>query len=223
MRIGQLAARTGLTTKTIRFYESTGVLPEPERRPSGYRHYDEAAVDRLGFIRAAQAAGLSLAEIRNVITVRDSGGAPCQHVLALLNTHAADLDRRIAELTHLREQVDRLRSRASTLDPATCSPADICQLIPLDAVPHHDGATSPSRRHSSPAARSSPGRSSRFVVARDAEPSTATRAVGRRHSVDALIGPAEQRGGQLPHERGDPGQAVVHRIDVSMPEVQVTR
>jgi DNA-binding transcriptional MerR regulator len=134
VRIGQLAARTGLTTKTIRFYESAGVLPAPARRPSGYRDYDEGAVDRLAFVKAAQAAGLSLAEIREIITVRASSGAPCQHVLTLLDSHAADLDRRIAELTALRADVERLRSRAGTLDPATCDPSVVCQVIPADVV-----------------------------------------------------------------------------------------
>lgn len=135
MRIGELAARTGLTTKTLRFYESAGVLPAPQRRPSGYRAYDEGAVDRLAFVRAAQAAGLTLAEIRDVIAVRDGVGAPCHHVVALLDAHAADLDRRIAELVTLRADVERLRRRAGTLDPATCSPAAVCQVIPTDAVP----------------------------------------------------------------------------------------
>ena len=141
VRIGELAARTGLTTKTIRFYESAGVLPAPQRRPSGYREYDAGAVDRLAFVRAAQAAGLTLAEIRDVIAIRDSSGAPCNHVLTLLDSHAADLDRRIAELTALRADVERLRRRASTLDPATCSPAAICQVVPTDAVPHDEGSS----------------------------------------------------------------------------------
>ena len=134
MRIGELAARSGRTAKTIRFYESAGVLPAPARRPSGYREYEESAVDRLTFVKAAQAAGLTLAEIRDIIVARDGSGAPCEHVVALLDTHAADLDRRIAELTALREQVQRLRSRARTLDPATCSPAAVCQVISTDAV-----------------------------------------------------------------------------------------
>ena len=142
MRIGQLAARTGLTTKTIRFYEDVGVLPPPHRLPSGYRDYGEGSIDRIAFVRAAQAAGLTLAEIREVIAVRDSSGAPCEHVLGLLDAHAEDLDRRIAELAALRADVDRLRLRAGSLDPATCSPAEVCQLIPGRAAPSQDNAAS---------------------------------------------------------------------------------
>ena len=146
VRIGELAARAGLTTTTLRFYESAGVLPAPQRRPSGYREYDEGALDRLAFVRAAQAAGLSLAEIRDIIAVRDSHGAPCQHVVALLDAHAVDLDRRIAELTALRADVERLRRRAATLDPATCSPTGVCQLIPSDGpARHRSGARTEAR------------------------------------------------------------------------------
>ena len=63
-----------MTTKTIRFCEASGVLPAAVRRPSGYREYDEGAVGRLAIVRAVQAAGLTLAEIRDVIAVRDSRG-----------------------------------------------------------------------------------------------------------------------------------------------------
>lgn len=129
MRIGELALRSGLTAKTLRFYEQAGVLPEPERNPSGYRDYDESAMTRLRFVKAAQAAGLTLAEIRQVIDVRDQTGPPCRHVTELLDTHALDLDRRIAELTALREEVRRLRNRADRLDPASCPPAAVCQVI----------------------------------------------------------------------------------------------
>jgi MerR family copper efflux transcriptional regulator len=131
MRIGQLASRAGVTVKTIRFYEQAGVLPEPARRESGYRDYDESDVPHLQFVKAAQAAGLTLAEIREVIAVREHGGPPCQHVVELLDAHTADLDRRIAELTALRADVKRLRARADTLDPSRCAPATVCQVIPI--------------------------------------------------------------------------------------------
>lgn len=132
MRIGELAARAALTVKTLRFYESAGVLPAPARLPSGYRDYDEAALARLRFVRAAQAAGLTLAEIRQVVAIREQDGPPCRHVAALLDAHAADLDRRIAELTSLREEVRRLRDRADDLDPADCAATAVCHVIPTD-------------------------------------------------------------------------------------------
>ena len=130
MRIGDLANRAGLTVKTLRFYEKAGVLTPAARLPSGYRDYDETALARLRFVKAAQAAGLTLAEVRQVIAVRDDDGPPCQHVTGLLDAHADDLDRRIAELTSLRTDITYLRDRASTLDPAACDPAGVCHIIP---------------------------------------------------------------------------------------------
>ena len=130
MRIGQLAERAGMTAKALRFYEQTGLLPAPHRTPSGYRDYDETALDRLRFIKGAQAAGLTLAEITEVIAAREHTGSPCAHVAALLDARAADLDARIAELHGLRAEVQRLRDRATTLDPAACGVDKICHVIP---------------------------------------------------------------------------------------------
>lgn len=131
MRIGRLAQQAGVTTKTLRFYEQAGLMPAPQRTPAGYRDYDEAALDRLRFVRAAQAAGLTLAEVADVIAVRERTGAPCEHVTALLDQHAADLDSGIAELSALREEVQRLRDRAQTLDPAACRDEAVCHVIPF--------------------------------------------------------------------------------------------
>ena len=84
MRIGELAAKAGITTKTLRFYEEKGLLPPPERAANGYRDYEPTVLSRLDFIRRGRAAGLTLAQIRDVIEVRDSGDAPCGHVYQLL-------------------------------------------------------------------------------------------------------------------------------------------
>lgn len=130
MRIGDLAARSGLTVKTLRFYETAGVLASPARTPSGYRNYDDRALDRLRFVKAAQASGLTLAEIKQVVSLRENDGPPCQHVIALLDAHAAELTARIHELTALLDDVNGLRDRAQTLDPRACDPASICHVIP---------------------------------------------------------------------------------------------
>ena len=130
MRIGELAERAGTTAKALRFYEQAGLLPAPCRTPSGYRDYDDTALDRLRFVKSAQAAGLTLAEVADVIAARERTGPPCQHVAALLDARAADLDARIAELHALREEVQRLRDRAAALDPAACGEQEICHVIP---------------------------------------------------------------------------------------------
>ena len=129
MRIGELASRTGLTVKTLRFYEQAGVLPAADRLPSGYRDYRDAAVARLDFVKAARAAGLTLAEISQVVAVREDEGSPCQHVTELLDAHAAALDQRIAELTALRADIEGLRQRAGKLDPSDCDPAAVCHIL----------------------------------------------------------------------------------------------
>jgi DNA-binding transcriptional MerR regulator len=129
MRIGELAAVAGTTTKTIRFYESAGLLPPPQRTAAGYRMYDAAAPDRLDFIRRSQRAGLTLAQIREVLTIRDGGDAPCSHVQRLLAERLADLDRQLAELTALRATVCGLRDRAAAIEPATCAPASVCRYL----------------------------------------------------------------------------------------------
>src|ERR687892_1604301 len=102
MRIGELAEQAGVSTKAIRYYEQIGILTPPARTASGYRSYDETTLGRLGFVRAAQAVGLTLGEIRRVIAFRDDGQAPCAHVTDLLRHHAAELEVRIRELQQLR-------------------------------------------------------------------------------------------------------------------------
>ena len=129
MRIGELAKQAGITTKTIRYYEQIGVLPPPARTPSGYRSYDQAALGRLGFVRAAQALGLTLGEIRQIIAFRDDGQAPCAHVTDLLGRQAADLDARIRQLQQLRGELRQLAERATTLDPDHCPPERVCHII----------------------------------------------------------------------------------------------
>jgi MerR family copper efflux transcriptional regulator len=129
MRIGELAAASGVPTKTIRYYESIGLLHPPRRTGSGYRDYDATAGQRLAFIRAAQRTGLTLGEIRGIIALRDQGQIPCAHVFELLTQRAADIDQQIAELHRMRTELDRLARRARALDPADCDPRRVCHLI----------------------------------------------------------------------------------------------
>jgi MerR family copper efflux transcriptional regulator len=129
VRIGELARRSGVPAKTIRYYEDIGLVEPPARTPAGYRDYEPAALDRLAFIRAAQAIGLTLGEIRSIIALRDDGQTPCGHVLDLLRHRADELERRIAELRSLRSELRRLVDRADGLDPADCDPGRVCHLI----------------------------------------------------------------------------------------------
>ncbi len=129
MQIGELAKTAGVTTKTIRYYESIGVLDEPERTESGYRSYGPGAIERLDFVRQAQSSGLALAEIRSILEIKDEGGQACQHTTALLGRHLDELDARIVELEAAREELRTMYERAGSLDPAECTDANRCQII----------------------------------------------------------------------------------------------
>lgn len=129
MKIGDVAAECGVPTQTIRFYEKRRLLPAAHRAPNGYRVYDQEAVDRVRFIRRAQAAGLTLAEIGGILDVRADGHAPCTHVTGLLDAKLQEVDERMAELTVLRADLTALVDRSHTLDPTDCPPGDICHIL----------------------------------------------------------------------------------------------
>ncbi|WP_298865223.1 heavy metal-responsive transcriptional regulator [uncultured Microbacterium sp.] len=129
MRIGEAAAASGMTTKTLRFYESSGLLPATERAANGYRDYGADITARLDFIRRSRTAGLTLAQIRDILQIRDVGEAPCIHVRDLLARQLADLDRQIAELVALRATVADFYDAASEPDLAACDPDRICSYL----------------------------------------------------------------------------------------------
>lgn len=126
MRIGELAGHLGVTTKSIRFYESIGLMPEPVRTPSGYRDYAEADAERLTFIKTAQRLGLSLDEIGEIVAFRDRGQPPCGYVADVLHRQVADLDRRIGEMRALSEELRALEVRAAA---GGADPSSYCAVI----------------------------------------------------------------------------------------------
>jgi len=136
MKIGQLAERAGLSTKAIRYYETIGILPEPERAPNGYRSYSPATAERIAFIRDAQTAGLSLVEIQTVLELRDGGEATCGHVIASLQTHLDEVDRQMIELGRTKQRLSEIIDRARSLDPADCTDPNRCQTIPKESHDH---------------------------------------------------------------------------------------
>lgn len=129
MRIGELAERTGLSAKALRFYESRGLLPPPVRTASGYRDFPTDSEQRVQFIRDAQTAGLTLAEIASVLDLKDSGSGACEHTADLLRRHVAELDARIEALRETRERLRELATRSAGLDPSQCTDPNRCQVI----------------------------------------------------------------------------------------------
>ena len=131
MRIGKAASQAGVTAKTGRFWEDQHLLPHPARTAAGYRDYDPAIVERLAFIRHAQAAGLTLEHIRQVLDIRDGGQPPCVHVAGLIGRRLAEVETRLAELARARDQLAALAVRAAAQDPADCR--GYCSIIAADA------------------------------------------------------------------------------------------
>ncbi len=129
MRIGELADTFGLPPETVRFYERRGLLTEPQRSLNGYRIYDDTARRRLTFIRTAQAAGLTLAEIRGILDLRDEGTAPCSHVAALLTTKLAEVKERQQHLAALEAELNQLLQRGRNVDLADCDDGEVCPIL----------------------------------------------------------------------------------------------
>ena len=127
MRIGEAAGRADVTAKTVRFWEDQHLLPPPARTPAGYRDYGPGIVERLAFIRHAQAAGLTLDAIRQVLDIRDGGQLPCVHVTGLIAPRLGEVVARLAELTRTRDQLVILAARGAAQDPADCQ--GYCSII----------------------------------------------------------------------------------------------
>lgn len=129
LSVGQLASRAGVRPDTIRYYERTGLLPEPRRTDGDHRRYGDADVDRLLFIRGAQRLGLRLAEIRELLAVRDTGVCACGPAEVLLRRHVSEIDQEMQRLTALRADLTGMLAAMPGLDcpdpvPGTwCAPA----------------------------------------------------------------------------------------------------
>ena len=110
MKIGEVAREAGVTIDTIRFYERRGVLPPAERRPSGYREYGDATVERIRLARRMQWVGLSLDEIIDALAAHDTGRATCESERWRLDGALERVDARIAELKVLRREIVTARA-----------------------------------------------------------------------------------------------------------------
>lgn len=111
-RIGQLSAELAVPSKTIRYYEATGLLPSIRRSPSGYRQYSQADCDRLRFILQAKHMQLTLHEIADILSVCDQGEAPCSSIASLLDRKLAVVDEQLQNLRTLRRQLAEARKDA---------------------------------------------------------------------------------------------------------------
>lgn len=101
--IGQLARLAGIKPVTVRFYERSGLLPKPQRAPSGYRVYDEAALAQVRFIRKAQSLGFRLDEIRRILSLRGRGKETCQCVVRMAEATLAEAEIKLKEMQAFRD------------------------------------------------------------------------------------------------------------------------
>jgi MerR family mercuric resistance operon transcriptional regulator len=124
MRIGQVARSAGVNIETLRYYERRGLLPEPARASSGYRHYPDDSVQVVRFIKRAQQLGFSLDEIGDLSRLARGGPASCREVRALAGAKIADMERRIETLQTM------CRSLQALVDTCHRRPRDrTCPLI----------------------------------------------------------------------------------------------
>jgi len=104
--IGQIAMASGVPTSTVRYYERRGIMLPTTRSSGNYRLFDEGALDRLRFIRSAQSAGFTLADITELLTLKEDQPAPCDEVQTLIGTRLVEVEEQI---NHLRAVNSMLR------------------------------------------------------------------------------------------------------------------
>ena len=108
LRIGELARQTGTKVETIRFYEKSGLLPQPKRTAANYRAYGDDHLARLSFIRRARDLGFTLDQVRELLGLADDRTKSCAAVDAIATAHLAKIDRKLADLSALRDVLHRL-------------------------------------------------------------------------------------------------------------------
>jgi DNA-binding transcriptional MerR regulator len=124
MRVGEVAERAGVNVETLRYYERRGLLPEPERLPSGHRRYDEETVRFLRAIKEAQSVGFTLAEIGDYLGAARRSGSPSETLRVRMAAKIDEIDARIAGLRRMREELARVVGCAcDSLDHCTCGAA----------------------------------------------------------------------------------------------------
>ena len=111
LTIGQVAKMTGVSAKAIRYYEAIGVVPAAPRSISGYRHYDEASVHRLRFVRRARLLGLPLKSLRALTGTLNGSHRLRPRLLALVRVQLAAVQQRMVELEDLQRELRRVRRR----------------------------------------------------------------------------------------------------------------
>ena len=130
MKIQDFSQRTGLSTKTIRYYESIGILRSPQRAPNGYREYSEQDLERAHFVAGARSLELSLDEISELLAMQNQREAPCRTMLDQIKHKADQIGERILLLQKMEKDLRKLYKLGLTfpiddIDGKNC----ICHLV----------------------------------------------------------------------------------------------
>jgi len=130
MKIQEFSQQTGLSAKTIRYYESIGVLRSPKRAPNGYREYNKGDMERARFVAGARSLELSLDEISELLSMQDHKEAPCRAMLNQIKHKADQISERILHLQQMEKDLRKLYKLGLTfptddIDGKNC----ICHLV----------------------------------------------------------------------------------------------
>ena len=132
MRIKHISQETNLPAKTIRYYEEIGLLLPSRRFGNGYRDYDKEALDRVRFVAGARSLDFSLDDVRDILALRERREASCRVVLAMLEERANEINRRIAEMQRIEDELRKLYRLGQTfstddVDGKNC----LCHLVSM--------------------------------------------------------------------------------------------
>lgn len=111
LKIGEVAAASGLPVKTIRYYEEIGLLtPTVERSQAGYRLFTSQVLNRLAFVKRSQSLGLSLSEVQQILQVHDHGQLPCGEMKHHLEAKVAEINQQMEALATLKTELQGILS-----------------------------------------------------------------------------------------------------------------
>ncbi|MCH8076684.1 MAG: MerR family DNA-binding protein [SAR324 cluster bacterium] len=117
MTIGKVSSRTGVGIETIRFYERRGLIAEPARRPSGYRDYPPAVIERVRFIKKAKELGFSLREIAELLSLRVDNDRTCADVYSRATAKIGEIEEKMRELERMKGALETLASACTGAGP----------------------------------------------------------------------------------------------------------
>jgi DNA-binding transcriptional MerR regulator len=138
LKIGEVAALSGVGVEALRFYERAGLIDRPRRTEGGYRLYEADVLERLAFVKRAQVLGFSLDEIAHLIAERRAGRSPCAEVRAFVRERLAELDKQMAAMRRYRRELAELLQEWEKVDDGG---GEVCGLIEGARLSHSERAS----------------------------------------------------------------------------------